>query len=177
MIDLMAVALADPKGFSGPYSWADADFLELGTPFLSQNESRTEFAAWAIMASPLVFAADPRTMTWELDILLNKELIAVQRDPLMKPGQRVLFDSATNTQAWAKQMADGSAALVLINADDKIERNITVTWNSIGWGDQPLQVQVRDLWGHQDLKGNFSLGFTASMVPIHGNSAVRVTKL
>jgi alpha-galactosidase len=181
VINLMAPVLSDPKGYSGPYGWADADFLELGArvgnlSLLTQDESKTEFASWVIFNSPLIFAADPRTMTWELEILMNKELLAVQQDFLMKPGQRVQYDNATNTQAWAKPLSDGSYAWVIINADS-VPHNVTVSWSSIGWGNGPVNVSVRDLWAHADLTGNFTTGFTATNIPVHGNAAIRVTKL
>lgn len=49
---------------------------------MNYEESKTHFALWSIMKSPLILAADVRTLSQEnLDIVTNKELIAANQDP------------------------------------------------------------------------------------------------
>jgi alpha-galactosidase len=47
------------------------------------------------------------------DILTKKEVISVSQDPLGNEGRRVLKDG--DLEVWAKQMRDGSRAVVLLN--------------------------------------------------------------
>ena len=52
---------------------------------------RLQFSLWSILASKLLISVDPRTLKLEsLEIYLNKEIIAVDQDPLGKQGSRLL---------------------------------------------------------------------------------------
>ena len=59
----------------------DADMLEIGNGQLSLAESRTHYALWCLMKSPLLIGGDLQTMQQRfIDILSNKELIAWNQD-------------------------------------------------------------------------------------------------
>ena len=59
--------------------------LEIGNKGLSIEEEKTHFALWAIAKAPLIMGSDLTTIEKEsLDILMNKELIAVNQDPTSK---------------------------------------------------------------------------------------------
>jgi hypothetical protein len=48
-------------------------------------------ALWSIMAAPLILSVDLRTINdWARDIILNKNLIAINQDPLGAMGRRIL---------------------------------------------------------------------------------------
>ncbi len=48
-------------------------------------------AIWSIMAAPLVLSIDLRTIPdWAREIILNKNLIAINQDPLGIMGRRIL---------------------------------------------------------------------------------------
>jgi hypothetical protein len=48
-------------------------------------------ALWSIMAAPLIMSVDLRTIpNWAREIILNKNLIAVNQDPLGIMGKRIL---------------------------------------------------------------------------------------
>ena len=48
-------------------------------------------ALWSIMAAPLILSVDLRTISdWARDIILNKNLIAINQDPLGEMGRRIL---------------------------------------------------------------------------------------
>eukprot|EP00951_Prasinocladus_malaysianus_P003608 scaffold25395_cov35-Prasinocladus_malaysianus.AAC.1 len=77
-------ALAGPGGFNDP------DMLEVGVkraaefgPMMTRSEQLSHFALWALMKSPLLIGADIRAdhgfHQWELDILLDEEIIAVNQ--------------------------------------------------------------------------------------------------
>lgn len=48
-------------------------------------------AMWAIMAAPLLMSADLRNMDpYSKSILLNKDVIAINQDPMGQPGSIIL---------------------------------------------------------------------------------------
>jgi hypothetical protein len=48
-------------------------------------------ALWSIMAAPLILSVDLRTINdWARDIILNRNLIAINQDPLGAMGRRIL---------------------------------------------------------------------------------------
>ena len=88
---------------AGPGHWNDPDMLEVGNG-LNDTEGRAHFSMWAIMAAPLITGNDVSTMsTATKAILTNKEIIAVDQDPLGKQG-RVVAGSGTSQEVWSKEM-------------------------------------------------------------------------
>jgi len=63
------------------------DMLVVGNPGLSISEQLAQFSLWAIFAAPLMISADLRNMPHaSADILLNREIIAVNQDKLGRQG-------------------------------------------------------------------------------------------
>jgi alpha-galactosidase len=102
------------------------------------------------------------------DILTNKEVIAVDQDPLGSEGRRVKKNG--DLEVWAKQMKDGSRAVILFNRGAANEE-ISVSWEDLGYPNH-LETAVRDLWQKKDL-GRFTGKFAATVVP-HGVVMVTV---
>ena len=160
---------AELYSFAGPGHWNDPDMLEVGNGGMTTTEYRTHFSLWALMAAPLIAGNDLRTMTPEIhDILTNKEVIAIDQDPLGRQGRRVWKDG--DLEVWAKQLKDGDGAVILLNRGPS-EQPITVSWPQVGYPDH-LSAAVRDLWAHKDL-GKFSGKFSAT-VASHGVVVVTV---
>jgi hypothetical protein len=105
MIDAQRVLAND--SWSAPGSWIDADMLTVGcndnrirgtpcdhgTP-LTVTEEYTQFSLWCIFASNLMLGSDLRNISnTTLDIIGNREALAVNRDPLGAHG-RLVHDSA-----------------------------------------------------------------------------------
>ena len=68
------------------------------------------------MAQPLFASVDFRNITAaSAAILLNGAAIAIDQDPLGQLGLRLENTSAAPTQRWAKNLADGGVAVVLLN--------------------------------------------------------------
>lgn len=64
--------------------------LIIGNFGLSYEQSRSQMALWAIMASPLLMSVDLRTIRPEFKaILQNREVIGINQDPLGIQGRRV----------------------------------------------------------------------------------------
>lgn len=145
--------------YAGPGHWNDPDMLEVGNGGMTATEYRAHFSLWAILAAPLIAGNDLRNMSVETrEILTNKEVIAVNQDPLGHQGRRVWKDG--ELEIWSKEMQDGSRAVALLNRGPSLQ-DITVKWEQIGYPEH-LSAAVRDLWAHKDL-GKFSGKFSASV--------------
>jgi alpha-galactosidase len=156
--------------YAGPGHWNDADMLEVGNGGMSDTEYRTHFSLWAMMASPLMAGNDLSAMNAATkEILLNREVIAVDQDPLGVQGRRVR--DAGDLELWSRPLADGGRAVILLNRGDK-PAEIAAAWPEIGYPAR-LKAEVRDLWAHKSL-GRFTGRFAATVAP-HGVVMVRVT--
>ena len=152
------------ESYAGPGHWNDPDMLEVGNGGMTTTEYRAHFSMWAILAAPLMAGNDLHSMSSDIhDILTNKEVIAVDQDPMGKQGHRVKRTS-DGAEVWSKQMSDGGRAVALLNRGAS-ETKITVDWTDLGYPEH-LNATVRDLWQHKNLdsaKGSFS-----ASVPSHG---------
>ena len=158
------------ESYAGPGRWNDPDMLEVGNGGLSLEESRAHFSLWAILAAPLMAGNDLRAMSAETrGILTNREVIAVNQDPMGRQGRKVRDDG--DIEVWARELADGSRAVALLNRDTAATA-VTVTWPEIGYT-AGLSASVRDLWAHRDVGA--TRGRYAATVPGHGVVMVRVT--
>jgi alpha-galactosidase len=93
-----------------------------------------------------------------IDILTNKEAIAVDQDSLGKQGIKVRDDG--DSEVWVKQLSDGSRAVVLFNRSLE-DTEIAVSWEELGYPAH-LKAKVRDLWKHKSL-GKYKGGFSAEV--------------
>jgi len=157
-----------------PYGWSDPDFSEMDSGLLSHAESETEFAAWAMFGGPIIIASDVRNMSaWKASVVLNAEILALNQDELLAPGARVRGDGAGGPQVWAKALAGGDTAVMLLNPGDAAAR-VAVQWSDLGWP-AAANVSLRDLWQHSEL-GAFVGGYSRD-VDSHANALLRATRL
>ncbi len=134
-------AQADLWEYAGPGHWNDPDMLEVGNPGLTIEESRAHFSLWCMLAAPLMAGNDLRNMPAEIrEILTNKEVIAVNQDPLGH--QAVKYRDYGDLQIWSKESSGHSKAYAVLNRSDK-PKDIS---EYIG----PART-VRDLWKHADI--------------------------
>jgi len=144
------------------------------------DQERAIFSLFAVVKSPLFIGADVITLSGHsLKTYLNKEVIAVNQDPLGARGGLVRppkFSDAgepEDGEVWAVELSGGSRCIVLLNRDPEKEQNITVTWAEVGF-ETTGKMHVRDLWAHTDL-GDFATGFTAASVRPTSALVVRVS--
>jgi alpha-N-acetylgalactosaminidase len=154
-----------------PGQWNDPDMLIIGDFSLSYEESKTQFAIWAVIAAPLFMSNDLRTLSQEaLEIISNKEIIAVNQDPLGIQGKRVYFKN--QLEVWARPLSGNAVAVVLFNGrTDGTPSTISTTLTAIGF--KGTKANVRDLYAHKDLgvcDGTFSAD-----VNIHGVVMLKFT--
>jgi alpha-galactosidase len=147
--------------FAGPGHWNDPDMLEIGNGGMTNTEYRTHMSLWCLLAAPLIAGNDLRHMSSDTrEILLNKELIAVDQDPLGKEATRVAKDG--DLEVWARPLAGGSYAVGLFNRGASPAK-VTARWSDFGLHGK---ARARDLWEHKDL-GIIADQFSAD-VPSHG---------
>ena len=92
-------------------------------------------------AAPLIAGNDLRNMRPEIhDILTNKEVIAVDQDALGREGERVAKNG--DLEVWAKQLKDGSRAVVLLNRGSA-EQEISANWEDLGYPAELQRVGAR----------------------------------
>jgi len=96
-------------------------------------------------------------------ILTNKEVIAVDQDPLGKQG-RVVAGSGTNQEVWSKEMSGTNVRAVALFNRGGSSAAITVKWSQIGL--PAGSATVRDLWKGTDL-GAFTDQYTVDAVASH----------
>jgi alpha-galactosidase len=116
--------------YAGQGGYNDADMLWVGNPALSEVESRAHFAAWAILASPLIAGNDLTVMSEATRAILGQsDLIALNQDPLRL--QAALLATQQNVMVLAKPLAQcGARGVVLLNRGDSAARG-TVTWHDL----------------------------------------------
>jgi alpha-galactosidase len=138
-------------------------------PDLNDTEQRAHFSLWAMLAAPLLAGNDVRDMSPQtLAILTNREVIAVDQDPLVAQGHPLDSDR----RVWVKPLADGSVAAALTN--------IGTTPGSAGTTSAALGLpnddcfHVRDLWEHTESDSTGAIGPVE--IPPHGVAMFRVTR-
>ncbi len=155
--------------YAGPGHWNDPDMLEVGNGGMTTTEYRSHFSFWAMLAAPLIAGNDLRDMKPEIhDILTNKEVIAVDQDPLGRQGRRVWQNG--DLEVWSKALTGGRRAVVLFNRGES-EKEMTANWTDLDFPDS-LSASVRDLWEKKVL-GKFTGKFSAK-VASHGVVMVTV---
>ncbi|MFI5685358.1 NPCBM/NEW2 domain-containing protein [Streptomyces sp. NPDC051636] len=155
--------------YAGPGHWNDPDMLEVGNGGMTDTEYRSHFSMWSVMAAPLLIGTDLRRASRAtFGILDNKEVIAVDQDPLGKQG--TVVSSEGGRWVVAKAMRDGSRAVALFNESSTTQR-IATTARAVGLPDAPAYT-LRDLWQHRSYN---AAGTIAATVPAHGTVLVRVS--
>jgi alpha-galactosidase len=194
------------SGLAGPGCWGYPDMLEVGVSqmpargglnFLNPVETRTHFAAWCIVSSPLTLSHDltnDTTMDAVWPIISNREALAVndawvgdagvlvKKSDEMVPFTNCAWGFNMNCEhaasmVWKKQLPDGKMAILLMN-NLNITADVNISWSA----DLPPDLQfrcsaggcpVRDIYTHTDL-GVYAGGFTAKGLAPHDSAFVVV---
>lgn len=156
--------------YAGPGHWNDPDMLEIGNGGMTDTEYRTHMSLWSMLAAPLIAGNDVREMSQAVkDILLNREVIAIDQDKDGKQARRAAKNG--DQEIWTRALAGGDTAVALFNRA-KDAASITVKWSEIGFQKSPAR--ARDLWLHEDV--TFSGWSYTAEVPAHGVVLLRVRK-
>jgi alpha-galactosidase len=157
------------ESYAGPGHWNDPDMMEVGNGGMTIEEYRTHMTLWVILAAPLLVGNDPRTMTSDIkEILLNREVLAVNQDTLGKQGRRLIRNGTA--EIWAKPLSGGAVAVALFNRGAS-RTQVSVRWSELGLNGR---YKARDLWKRVDLP-DATNSYNAE-VPSHGSVLLRITK-
>ena len=138
-MDMIVVGL---NGKGGPSS-------DLGGVGCTYTEYQTQMSMWCMMSSVLALSNDIRNLTPEdKRIFLNKELIAIDQDPLGKAAERIV--NTEDHQVFVRPLADGSHAVAVLNCGDKT-LDLSVAFKQLGLTGKYV---VRDIWQHRDIARN-----------------------
>ena len=150
---------ANWKGQAGHGYWPDMDMLPLGhlsvggrsvgkdrmTKF-THAEQLTLLTLWSVFPSPLMLGGDfTKADPWELSLLTNDEVLAVNQDALGQPARRVF--NHDGMECWERNLSDGRIAVALFNRTED-DADVEATWADL---DLHGKFKVRDLWQHMDL--------------------------
>lgn len=167
--------------FAGPGHWNDTDMLVVGhlgwgrinpprPTNLTPNEQLTHISLWALQAAPLLIGADMTQIDdWTVNLLGNREVLAINQDPLGRAAGRVWADNWT--QIWARQLDDGTMAVGLFNRAPEA-MPVTLKFADLGLPDKS---PIRFPWTHTEQGGIAGDGrqYTAT-VPRHGVVLLKV---
>jgi alpha-galactosidase len=166
---LIGFSQAGLAKYAGPGHWNDPDMLEVGNGKLTLDENRTHMSLWALLAAPLLAGNDLSKMKPETaQILTNRDVIAIDQDPLGKQGDRV--SAVGPVEIWAKPLKGGAKAIGLFNRDDTA-LPITLNLSDVGFS---AGAKAHDVWQAKDL-GKLQATYTTT-VPRHGVVLLRLTK-
>ncbi|MDR1806043.1 MAG: alpha-galactosidase [Clostridium sp.] len=169
--------------YAGPGGWNDPDMLEVGNGELSEEENRSHFTLWCMMAAPLILGNDVRKLLLRdgtpdyasktLQIITNSEVIAIDQDPLGKQCHRIA--SNVLQDVLLKPLAGGEFAVCFFN---KAGDTKTVTQSIAELIAQPdvetpfaAEYEAKDLWSGEVSTVTDVL---AAEVPGHGVKLWRV---
>ncbi|KAH7070770.1 glycoside hydrolase superfamily [Paraphoma chrysanthemicola] len=130
-------------------AFADMDMLIVGLNALSAEEERFHFGMWAINKSPLIIGAalDPdRISKTSLEIMANKEVIAINQDALAKQAQLVRRSTEEEWDIWLGELS-GSRQIVGVANWKNDSQTVSVDLTSLGIA----SARARDVWAAADL--------------------------
>jgi alpha-galactosidase len=178
------------REYAGPGHWNDPDMLEIGnvitvdgiTYSMTPSEERAHFTMWCMMAAPLILGNDLRDISEEtLAILKNRELIAVDQDPLGIQGLRLRKEG--DLQYWFKPLKDGDWAFCILNAGEKPVK-VTLDWSALEVDDSLSGRKTdfagttyvgRDLWNSKARPISTARKNVKVTVPSHDVAVYRLT--
>jgi alpha-galactosidase len=159
---LQSPVLREEEPYAGTGHYLDPDILEVGTAAesangpnlpvtaLTTNEATTNFSMWAMWSAPLIAGNDPPA-SYGADstgrILLNREIIAIDQDPLGHPA--TLLSGRDGWQVWRKPVSGGRVVVAVVNLHDG-PAGTAITWVRLKIGGRPTR--VRDAWTNRYLR-------------------------
>jgi alpha-galactosidase len=167
-VDVSLDIAADLAEYGGPGGWNDLDMLVVGLNGkgqiagngMSPIEYQTQMSMWCMACSPLMIGCDVRALdAATAALLMNREVLAVNQDPLGKPARRTA--RLGPCEIWKKPLADGSLAVALLNRGST-GSDIVLKAGDIGLLDIPKL--ARNLWAREDV-ADFTQELTRRVQP------------
>jgi hypothetical protein len=142
---------------------------QVGASSMTPDEARTHMSLWAMVASPMIIGAEiPNMQAQNLEIYLNRDVIAVDQDPLGI--QAFTVASANNNWVLRKPLANGDVAAALWN-DTTASGQLSTTVTELGLPPTTGVYTVRDLWS-KELQLTYDT--VTAQVPAHATAMYRI---
>ena len=159
ILDILEINAGLDK-YAGPNGWNDPDMLVvglygkkgapstgLGGTGCTDTEYQSQMSLWCLMAAPLMITCDVRNMNEATKrILTNKDIIAIDQDPLGIQAERKLKTDLL--QIFVKPLSNGDVALGILNTSDQ-EQTTEVNPKTLGIFNKR---KAKDLWSGQTMK-------------------------
>jgi hypothetical protein len=144
---------------------------QVGASGMTVDEARTHMSLWAMMASPLVVGADiPNMAKQNLDIYLNRDVIAIDQDPLGIQAFTVSNDG--NHWILRKPLANGDLAVTFWNDTTLPWTDASATFAQLGL-DAAATYSAKDLWSKEISRLERGI-VTVGPVSEHGTVVLRI---
>ena len=170
--------------YTGPGHWSDPDMMIVGDVAigpvlhptrLTADEQYSHVSIFSLLAAPMLIGCPIENLdAFTLNLLTNDEVIAINQDPLGKPGRLLLHEEGI--EVWVKPLEDGSYGVGIFNTagfgetpqsyfrwGDEKEKTYTLDFAKIGLNGK---WQIRDVWRQKSL-GQYRGSFKTK-VPYHG---------
>ena len=165
--------------YVGPGFWADPDMMIVGDQrsfgsthptFLTPNEQYTHVSLWCMIGSPLLIGTDLTKLdAFTKNLLMNREVIALNQDSLGKVARRAVHDDLHSV--YVRPLANGDSAVAVVNRYP-LARRVSVDLRALGLDGEWT---VRDCW-RQAGEGLVSGEYTAE-IPPHATKLVRLSRV
>jgi alpha-galactosidase len=162
--------------YTGPGHWSDPDMMIVGDVSigpvlhptrLTADEQYSHVSIFSLLAAPMLIGCPIENLdAFTLSLLTNDEVIAINQDPLGKPGRLLLHEEGV--EVWVKPLEDGSYGVGIFNTagfgetpqsyfrwGNEKEKTYTLDLARIGLNGK---WQIRDVWRQKSLgqyKGSF----------------------
>lgn len=158
------------SAYASPGHFNDMDMMQIGRNTFSVDEEKSHFGLWCIMSSPLMIGCDLRTIPQRtLDIITNKEVIAINQDVLGLQAQVVSQNGKQYVMAKMIEKDQGKIRAVALFNGESSAKTMRVNFSDVQLSGN---VVVRDLWKKENV-GTFS-NFYEVEVPSHGTAMLRL---
>lgn len=187
----LAQQIPSLDSISGSGSFVNLDNLALGLPAnvphqgdpgLTLDESRSHLSIWCMLSSPLILnynifesekVADPEITR----MVMNKEAVAINQDPLRETAVRIdgsrayytmlprlplQWSTWSNGEQLAKPLANGDVAVLIFNRFNA-SLNVALDFRDIGNTSMRCWIE-RGIWQGRDL-GRLNYTFNAALLP------------
>ncbi|KAI0883568.1 carbohydrate-binding module family 35 protein [Annulohypoxylon maeteangense] len=130
-------------------AYPDMDMLIIGLNALSLQEEKFHFSMWAINKSPLNIGAPTNTKLTpaaSFDVLKNKEVIAINQDPLGKQARLVRRHTEEEWDIWAGELSGGRTVVGIANwknGSQTVEFDLSTV--------NVASANARDVWAAKDI--------------------------
>ena len=164
------------EGFSGaPGHIPDPDFMMVGLQKYGSQDSMTvdeiyhHVSSYVLWGAPLLLSTQlDKLSPFEMNLLTNVEMLAIDQDRLARPARLVY--RANGIEVLAKDLANGEKAFGVFNFNEQAT-DATLDWTTLGLTKPKY---LRDVWRQKDI-GLYTHQFKVK-VRRHGCVVIRTRK-